>query len=154
VVGPSTATAAERSGSEQMDGGLVRANDRVVGTAVAARGVFNGVGRIVERPNRPGDSEKVTRDDLVVPEGVLHIVNLNRHVSVSVDPRTCRLRYKAQQTNTIGGGTGKFAHARGRFAATVTATAVARRKPDVSCDTQHPPLAEVDTLAATGNLTL
>jgi hypothetical protein len=51
-----------------MDGGLVRAQGRVVGTAIAARGVFNGVGRIVERPNRPGDSDKVTRDDLVFPE--------------------------------------------------------------------------------------
>jgi hypothetical protein len=48
VVGPSAASAAERSGAEQMDGGLVRAHDSVVGTAVAARGVFNGVGRIVE----------------------------------------------------------------------------------------------------------
>jgi hypothetical protein len=136
-----------------MDGGLVRAQDRVVGTAIAARGVFNGVGRIVERPNRPGDSDKVSRDDLVFAEGAFHIVNENRHVSVKVNPRTCSLSYKAQQTNTIDGGTGRFAHASGHFTATVTASAVARRKADGSCDVRHPPLAEVDTISGTGKLT-
>jgi hypothetical protein len=136
-----------------MDGGLVKARDRVVGTVIAARGAFNGVGRVVERPNRPGDSDKVTRDDLVFPEGVLHIVNLNRHVSMTMHRHTCRLSYKAQQTNTVEGGTGRFAHAAGRFAGTVTASAVARRKPDGSCDLRHAPIAEIDIFAATGTLT-
>jgi len=136
-----------------MDGGLVKARDRVVGTAIAARGVFNGVGRIVERPNRPGDSDKVTRDDLVFAEGAFHIVNVNRHISLKVNPSTCVLSYKAQQTNKIEGGTGRFAHASGRFTATVTASAVARRRPDGSCDMRHPPLTEVDTVSATGKLT-
>jgi hypothetical protein len=49
--------AAGKTGNEQMDGGLVKARDKVVGTVIAARGVLNGVGRIVERPNRPGDSD-------------------------------------------------------------------------------------------------
>jgi hypothetical protein len=135
-----------------MDGGLVRAHDRVVGTAVAARGVFNGVGRIVERPNRPGDPDKVSRDDLVFAEGAFHIVNVNRQVSVKVNPRTCVLSYNAQQTNTIEGGSGRFAHASGRFTATVTASAVAKRKPDGSCDVRHAPLTEVDTISGTGTL--
>jgi hypothetical protein len=153
VVAPSAAAAAERSGSEQIDGGLVRAQGRVVGTAIAARGVFNGVGRIVERPNRPGDSDKVTRDDLVFPEGAFHIRNVNRHISLKVNRRTCVLSYTAQQTNTIEGGTGRFAHASGRFTATVTASAAAKRRPDGSCDMRHEPLVEVDTVSGTGHLT-
>ena len=152
VVPTSAAAVAERSGSEQIDGGLVRAQDRVVGTAIAARGMFNGVGRIVERPNRPGDSNKVSRDDLVFAEGAFHIVNVNRHVSMKVNRRACVLSYEAHQTNTIEGGTGRFAHASGRFTATVTASAAARRKPDGSCDLRHPPLTEVDTISGTGKL--
>src|SRR5919197_3696644 len=85
VTVPSAAAVAETTGSETMHGGLLRARDRVVGTTIAASGVFNGVGRIVERPNRPGDSNKVTRDDLVFPDGVFHIVNVNRRVSLSVN---------------------------------------------------------------------
>lgn len=139
-------------GSEQIDGGLVRAHDRVVGAVIAARSVFNGVGRIVERPNRPGDSDKVSRDDLVFAEGAFHIVNVNRHVSVKVNRRACLRRYEAQQTNTIEGGTGRFAYASGHFTATVTASAVARRKPDGSCDLRHPPLTEVDSISGTGKL--
>src|SRR5262245_45570207 len=152
VVTPSAAGTAARSGSEQIDGGLVRSRDRVVGTAIAARGVFNGVGRIVERPNRPGDSDKVSRDDLVFADGAFHIVNVNRHVSVKVNRHTCLLSYEAQQTNTTEAGTGRFAHASGRFTATVTASAVARRKADGSCDLRHPPLTEVDTISGTGKL--
>jgi hypothetical protein len=136
-----------------MDGGLLRAHDKVVATVIAARGVFNGVGRIVERPNRPGDSDKVTRDDLVFPEGAFHIVNLNRHVSMALNRRTCVLSLKAQQTNTIEGGTGRFTRASGHFRGTVTASVTARRKQNGSCDLQHPPLAEIDTVSATGKLT-
>ena len=62
------------------------------------------------------------------PEGVLHIVNLNHHVSMTMNRHTCKLSYKAQQTNTVAGGTGRFAHAAGSFASTVTAPAVAHRK--------------------------
>jgi hypothetical protein len=50
----------------------------VVGSGVTMSGVFSGVGRIVERPNRPGDSAKGSRDDLVFPAGTLHIVNVDR----------------------------------------------------------------------------
>ena len=153
VTVPSAAAVAETTGSEAMHGGLIRAKDRVVGTAIAASGVFNGVGRILERPNRPGDSDKVSRDDLVFAEGVIRIVNVNQHVSLSVNRRTCTLNYKARQTDTIERGTGRFAHASGRFTATVTASAVARRKQDGSCDMQRPPLVEIDTVSATGKLT-
>ena len=150
---PSAAAVAETTGSETMHGGLLRARDRVVGTTIAASGVFNGVGRIVERPNRPGDSNKVTRDDLVFAQGAFHIVNVNRHVSISVNRRTCVVSYKAQQTNRIEGGTGRFAHASGRFTATVTGSGLARRKPDGRCDLQRPPLVEIDTVSASGKLT-
>ena len=150
---PSAAALPERTGSEIMHGGLVRAQDRVVGTAIAASGVFNGVGRIVERPNRPGDTEKVSRDDLVFAEGTLHIVNVNRQFSTTVNRRTCILSYKAQQTNTIEGGTGRFAHATGRFTGIVTGSGLARRKADGTCDLRRPPLVEIDTVSATGKLT-
>ena len=153
VTVPSAPAVAETTGTEIMHGGVVRAKDRIVGTVIAGGGVFNGVGRIVERPNRPGDSNKVTRDDLVFADGVMHIVNVNHHVSLSVNRRTCTLSYKAQQTNTIDGGTGRFARASGRFTATVTASALARRKQDGSCDTQRSPLTEVDIISAMGTLT-
>jgi hypothetical protein len=115
--------------------------------------VFDGVGRVVERPNRSGDSDKVTRDDLVFPEGVLHIVNLNGHVSMTMNRQTCKLSYKAQQTNTVEGGTGRFTHATGSFASTVTASAVAHRKTDGGCDLRRPPTIEFDIFASTGTLT-
>lgn len=36
-----------------------------VSSALAARGVYNGVGRIVELDNLPGDGDDVSRDDIV-----------------------------------------------------------------------------------------
>src|SRR6187399_1092000 len=79
ITAASSAGVARTSGSERFDGGLVASNASgkrvVVGSVVATSGVFSGVGRIVERPNRPGDSGKVSRDDLVFAAGTLHIVN-------------------------------------------------------------------------------
>src|SRR5690348_4138308 len=57
--------AARTSGPEEFDGGLIvsgaSGSRNVVGSIVAARGVFTGVGRIVERPNRPGESDQISR---------------------------------------------------------------------------------------------
>jgi hypothetical protein len=148
---------ARTSGSERFDGGLVVSNASgkrtVVGSVVAMSGVFSGVGRSVERPNQPGDSDKVSRDDLVFAAGTLHIVNLMGPMSLAVNPRTCTARFKAQQTTTIAGGTRRFAGATDTFAGTVTGSGVARRKPDGSCDQQHPALVEIDTVTGTGTLT-
>ena len=38
----------------------------------SARGVFDGVGKIVELPPQPGDPENMDRDDLVFQQGTLH----------------------------------------------------------------------------------
>jgi hypothetical protein len=46
-----------------------------ISSVAVARGVFDGVGRIVEIPARPGDPPNVSRDDLVYPEGTMHLVN-------------------------------------------------------------------------------
>jgi hypothetical protein len=94
----------------------------VAGSVVAMSGVFTGVGRIVERPNRPGDSGKVSRDDLVFAVGTLHIRK-------------------------------RFAGASGTFTGSLSGSDVARRKADGSCDLQHPPLIEIDTVTGTGTVT-
>ena len=101
----------------------------------------------------PATPAKVSRDDLAFAEGVLHIVNLNRHATLAVNRRSCTVSFKAQQTTMVEGGTGRFAGATGRFSGTVTGTGVARRKPDGSCDQQRAPRVELDTVAATGKLT-
>jgi hypothetical protein len=123
------------------------------GSVIAMRGVFTGVGRIVERPNKPGDSDKVSRDDLVFADGVIHIVNENKSSSLAVNKKRCSLTFRVKQTTTIDGGTGRFAAATGTFAGGVTGTGVVRRKPDGTCDMNRP-MAEVDNVSATGTLTL
>ena len=66
--------------------------------------------------------------------------------------RTCKGASRLQQTTTIDGGTRRFAGATGRFTGTVSATAVAGRKRDGSCDQQHLPLIEIDTVTGSGTL--
>src|SRR5216684_8588503 len=73
--------AAATSGSETVSGRLVTSGVSGTRTAISsvavARGVFNGVGRIVEIPNQPGDPINVSRDDLVYPEGTMNPANRN-----------------------------------------------------------------------------
>jgi len=152
-----SAAFARTSGSERFDGGLVVSNasgKRVVaGSVVAMSGAFSGVGRIVERANRPGDSGKVSRDDLVFAAGTLHIVNVDRGPeTLAVNRRTCTATFKVPKTTTIDGGTGRFAGATGTFVGDVTGSAVARRNVDGSCDQQHAPLFEIDAVMGTGTL--
>ena len=149
---------AATTGAEQFDGGLISSGKsgqrKVAGSVVAATGVFTGVGRIVERPNRPGDSAQASRDDLVFAAGTLHIVNQDRgHPSLAVNRRTCTATFKVPKTTTIDGGTGRFAGATGTFVGAVSGSAVARRNADGSCDQQHAALIEIDTVTGTGTLT-
>ena len=148
---------ASTSGSERFDGGLVvsgaSGKRTVVGSVIAMSGVFTGVGRIVERPNKPGDSDKVDRDDLVFAAGTLHIKNTNGRASVAVNRRTCTVTFKVQKTTTVEGGTGRFAGATGRFAGAVSGSAVARHNTNGSCDQQHAALVEIDTVTGSGTLT-
>ena len=152
------ASAPGAAGSERFDGGLVASNASgkrtVAGSVIAMSGVFTGVGRIVERPNRPGDSAKVSRDDLVFATGTLHILNVDRgHMSLAVNRRTCTATFKVPKTTTIDGGTRRFAGATGTFVGAVSGSAVARRNADGSCDQQHAALIEIDTVTGTGTLT-
>jgi hypothetical protein len=154
---PAAPGSARTSGGEQFEGGLVVSSASgkrtVVGSVVAMSGVFSGVGRIVERPNRPGDSSKVSRDDLVFSGGTLHIVNVDRgKMSLAVNRGTCTATFKSGKTTTISGGTGRFAGATGSFTGGVSGSGVARRKADGSCDQQHDALIEIATVTGTGTL--
>jgi hypothetical protein len=156
VTAASALAAARTSGPACFHGGLVvsgaSGTRRAVGSAIAMSGVFDAVGRIVERPNRPGNSDRVSRDDLVFAAGVLHIKSTNGHMSITVDRRTCTVTFRIRQTSAAEGGTRRFASAGGTFDATVTGSAVADRKPDGSCDQQHPALVEIDTVTGSGTL--
>jgi outer membrane receptor protein involved in Fe transport len=62
--------AAATSGSETLSGTLVvsgvSGTRTVISSVLVAKGVFRGVGRIVELPDLPGDPPNFSRDDLVV----------------------------------------------------------------------------------------
>src|SRR5215472_14082920 len=101
----STATAvpaaAAASGSETLTGTLVTSGvsgtRTVISSVLIARGVFNGVGRIVELPSLPTDPPGSSRDDLVFPEGTLHLLSTGGEItSLSLNPRNCRFRLTAQ----------------------------------------------------------
>jgi hypothetical protein len=126
----------------------------VVTSVVIARGVFSGVGRIVEVDNLPGDPDNVSRDDLVFPGGSLHLISTTLDSSLSINPDTCTAEVVLQQIGSILGGTGRFTNANGSSTATVRAFAVLARNPDGSCDLEHDTLHEVDLIASNGTLSL
>src|SRR5436190_18855967 len=84
--------AARTTGRESTRGVIVTSGESgtrtVVSTVFVARGFFNGVGRIVEVQNRPGDPDNVSRDDLVFRRGRIHIRTTNRAPSGSLNPQT------------------------------------------------------------------
>jgi hypothetical protein len=72
------AAAPAASGSESFHGIIVKGPTDAVITSVVvakAKGVFHGVGRIVETPKLPGDPGNVNRDDLVFAGGKMHIIS-------------------------------------------------------------------------------
>jgi hypothetical protein len=125
----------------------------VVSGVVVASGVFNGGGRIVEIASQPGDPDNVNRDDLVFPDGTMHLVSTLVSATFSVDPRTCIVTATIEQTGVIDGGTGRFAAASGSFAGTLTGHGLARRNPDRSCSQDQALLIEVARFSASGTLT-
>ena len=149
-----TATTGKQSFSGYIGAVGTQSDRRVVGSVVVAKGVYDGVGRVVERPNRPGDSGRVTRDDLVFPEGVIHIVSTQQHFAIKPDPVSCTFTAEVKQTTRFDGGTGKFAHATGSFTGGVRGTALARRTPAGACDQKHSPLFELDRFTASGTMTM
>jgi hypothetical protein len=159
VLPSAPALAATTKGESETLTGAVVASGRsgtrtVLRSVIVARGVFNGVGRIVEVQNLPADPDTVSRDDLVFAAGTLHVVTKNSGLSISVNPRTCAFTARARQTTTVEGGTGRFSTATGRFTGTVEAFGLAARGADGSCTLQRDPLAEFDALRSRGSLSL
>ena len=149
--------AAATSGSQTFKGAIVTSGvsgtRTVITTVVIAKGAFNGVGRIVEVENQPGDPDRVTRDDLVFARGSMHLISTTLgDPQPSVNPRSCVATITIHQTGKVAGGTRQFTKAMGSFTATVTARAVLARNPDGSCSLEQDPLHEVDLITATGTL--
>ena len=125
----------------------------VVASVVVAKGVYNGVGKVVEVANRPGESDKVSRDNLVFPEGTLHLKSVTTKASIVPDPKACTFTFTVQQTGTIEGGTGRFVHATGSSRnSLVTGHGIGARKSDGSCNMNRALLVEIDTFSSSGTL--
>ena len=159
TLGASISAAAQgASGPESFRGVLVASGEsgarNVTSSLIVARGVFTGAGAIVEVPNRRGDSDAVTRDDLVFPQGKMHLVSTNKSFNVTVDPKTCAVKVRIRQTGKIIGGTGKFRHARGAGTGGVNARGVAARNSDGSCSQQGALILEIDLVFSHGTLSL
>ena len=157
---PAMPAAAATSGTETLSGTIVFAavpgtNTRtVISSVVRARGLFKGVGRVVELvPPAAG----VSQDDLVFRSGTMHVVSTaGALLSFSVNPHSCLFTGTQQFTWDVTGGTGQFDDAIGSFTGTVSAVALLARNPDGSCSlTPLPfPLHEVDKFAESGMLSL
>jgi hypothetical protein len=152
----SVSAAAQTTGSETFSGTIVASGVSgtrvVVATSVVAKGVFNGGGRVVEIENLPGDPDDVSRDDLVFPGGTMHLVTTTLDFSASVDPRSCILSATLEQTQTIAGGTGRFADATGSFSGTLTGRGLVRRDPDGGCSQEQAFVFEVASFTLSGTL--
>jgi hypothetical protein len=69
----------------------------------------------------------------VFPGGTMHLVTTALDFAASVDPRSCRVSVRLDQTQTIDGGSGRFADATGSFSGVLTGSGLASRNPDGSC---------------------
>jgi hypothetical protein len=150
------APAGAASGGESFNGVIVASGASgtrtVVSSVVVAKGVFTGVGRIVEIPDLPTDPANFSRDDLVFARGTMHLVSATVDASFSIDPRSCVFDATLQQTSEIQGGTGMFAHASGTGTATVRAHGIAAHDPDGSCSEDRDALLDVDVVSSVGTL--
>ena len=157
VAGPSTAASAQTSGAEQFTGFLVVtrvSGERVVhASSIRARGIFKGVGRIVEVPNLPTDPDNVSRDDLVFRAGTLHLISADQDFQVNLNPHSCRAIVTIHQTSTFDGGTGLFSGAHGTGSGTVNASVFLQRNSDGTCSNDLLPAPEIDRVSGTGTLT-
>jgi hypothetical protein len=150
--------AAQTTGEQAFRGVIVASGESgtrtVVSSLAAGRGVFTGDGRVVEIANRPSDPDNTSRDDLVFPQGRMHLVTTNRSVTQSVNRQTCATKVRIRQTQRILGGTGRFGDAAGNFAGTLRERGVAARNPDRTCSQQTDLLLEVATFSMRGTLSL
>jgi hypothetical protein len=101
----------------------------------------------------PTDPDNVSRDDLVFPEGSLHLVGAVQDFQFSIDPNSCLARFTARQLTSIEGGTGLFSGATGTGTGLAEGQAVAQRAPDGSCSLDLLPAHERDNVSGTGTLT-
>jgi hypothetical protein len=149
---------ARTRGKERLRGVVIATNQGGQRTVVSGwasfRGVLNATARIVEVANRPGDPDNVSRDNLVFPDGTMHIVNTNKPPTVTIDPMTCAYSVRLSQTTKITGGTRRFRRASGTSRGTIHDWGVGARKPDGSCDQQSASLIDVVDLAGHGKLSL
>ena len=156
--GSFTSVAAAPVANQRFSGFIVASSAtgsrEVVAGGISGRGVFNGRGHVVEVQNLPDEPDNVSRDDLVFRTGTIHIVSTTQDATFSQDPATCIVTGTLTQTTTTDGGTGRFAHVTGSFAATVSVRALAQRNRDGSCSQDQGPLLELDVLTAEGTLAL
>jgi hypothetical protein len=150
------ATAAT-SGSETLKGTIVTSGvsgtRTVLSSVVVAKGVFTGVGHFVEIPSLPTDPPDVSRDDLVFPEGTMHLVSTTVAITFfSLNPHNCLFRVTLQQTGEITGGTGQFTGATASSTGTVSAQGLLPRNPDGSCSFDRATLHEEDMISSSGTL--
>jgi hypothetical protein len=147
--------AAATSGSETLSGTIVTSGvsgtRTVIHSVVIAKGVFGGVGHVVEQPSLPTDPPDSSRDDLAFPEGTMHLLSITVGFSFSLTAG-CLGNATIQQTAVIAGGTGQFAAATGSFTATVSGPALLPRNADGSCDFTRPALHEEDMFTDSGTL--
>jgi hypothetical protein len=157
LAGPTGTASAQTSGPESAQGFLIATGASgarvVLATEIRLSGAFNGVGKIVEVPNLPTDPANVNRDDLVFPEGTLHLVSANQGFQFGFDPRSCRANTTIQQVTSFEGGTGLFSGATGTGTGAVEGQAILQRAPDGSCSTDMLPAHEMDNVSGTGTLT-
>jgi hypothetical protein len=160
VIAVSDAAAAARvRGRESARGQIIavarNGHRTVVSSIIVLRGVFNGAGKIVEVPNRAGDPDNASRDNLVFAAGTLRIISFNKgQPRISLNPQTCVARVRIKQTTRVTGGTGRFRHARGTFKSRVRAYTALARNPDGSCNENADPLLDGDALSGHGTLSL
>ena len=156
ALGVAAPGAAATTGNETFRGVIVASGssgDRVVvASTVIAKGIFKGVGRIVEIPNQPGDPDNVARDDLVFADGTMHLVTTTLDASFSVNPHSCVFTTTLQQAGTIADGTGRFESTTGSTTATLTTRGLLARNSDGSCSFEQTAILDVDTFTATGSL--
>jgi len=156
AAGTALAIPAAASGPETFSGTIVTSGvsgtRTVISSVIIAKGVFSGVGQIVELPSQPGDPANVDRDDLVFPEGTMHLLTTHGSASFTLNPRNCLFSGTQQQTSEVTGGTGQFAAAAGSFAGTASGQGLLPRNPDGSCAFGQPSLHEEDLISTSGTL--
>ena len=153
---PVAAAGARTTGKESFRGQIIapalNGTRHPVSTIIVTKGVFAGVGKIVEVANRRGDPANVSRDNLVFRGGTMHIRSTSHAPQFSINQRSCAIEVTVRQKTKVQGGTGMFRHASGTFTGTVRAWGVAARTPKGSCNMHGDLLLDADVVSGRGIL--